>query len=202
MKAAPAPGWVVILNGAPRSGKTSIAEALVEIGGREWVIHGVDAAMAATPTELLPGIGLRPGGERPDLEAQLPEMFDEMYAEVARLAGSGRNVAVDVGHYDDYSTSLGILSRVREWLEGIPTLFVGVRCDLDVVLRRRDRSGAGYVGSMEDGSAPGAVVRWQSAVHDPGDYNLEVDTTSWSPADCATQILAVLDSSTESGSTS
>jgi chloramphenicol 3-O phosphotransferase len=119
-------------------------------------------------------------------------LFEEMYGEVARLARIGMNVAVDVGHHDDYSASLRIVDRVGEWLAGIPTLWVGVRCDLDVIMRRRDRSGDGYVGSGDDGSVPDPVLRWEQAVHDPGDYDLEVDTSQWSAADCAAAILAEL----------
>jgi chloramphenicol 3-O phosphotransferase len=69
------------------------------------------------------------------------------------------NVAVDVGHHDDYRTSLGILAQVVRWLDGIPTLRVGVRCDIDEIMRRRDRSGGGYLGSTGDGSIPAPVRR-------------------------------------------
>jgi len=186
------PGWVVILNGTPRSGKTSIARSLDTVDGRAWVNHGVDAVMAATPEHLLPGIGLRPGGERPDLEPELLPMFAAMYAEVARLARDGMNVAVDVGHHDDYSTSLGILDRVGDWLGDLPTLWVGVRCDIDEIMRRRDESGGAYLGSTDDGSIPAPVLRWQDAVHEPGDYDLEVDTTDASADDCAGVIVARL----------
>ena len=184
-------GSVVILNGAPRSGKSSIAAALVASGG-VWVNHGVDAAMAATPPELQPGIGLRPGGERPDLEVHLPEMFGAMYEEVAQLARSGLNVVVDVGHHDDYSVPLGIVGRVEEWLAGIPTMWVGVRCDLDEIMRRRAASGGAYLAPAPDGSVPEPVLRWQRAVHEPGDYDLELDTTHRSAEECAAAIRAVI----------
>jgi len=59
-------GRIVLLNGAPRAGKSSIARALQARG--DWLALGVDAMMAMTPERLLPGIGLRPGGEKPELE--------------------------------------------------------------------------------------------------------------------------------------
>ena len=40
-----------------------------------------------------------------------------------------------------------------------------------------------------------AVERWQSAVHDPMDYDLELDTSSLSPAQCADAIVARLSGS-------
>ena len=71
---------MVILNGVPRSGKSSIALALVEAQPGVWINHGVDASMAATPDGLLPGIGLRPGGERPDLEPDVERLYREIRA--------------------------------------------------------------------------------------------------------------------------
>jgi chloramphenicol 3-O phosphotransferase len=62
------PGQVVILNGPPRSGKSLIAGAIQDHLAGVWVNLGVDTAMRATPARLAPGIGLRPGGERPELE--------------------------------------------------------------------------------------------------------------------------------------
>ncbi len=70
LTATPGPGTVVVLNGTPRSGKSSIAAALQESSGADalWLNLGVDAFAGVTPRQLRPGIGLRPGGERPDLE--------------------------------------------------------------------------------------------------------------------------------------
>lgn len=118
-------------------------------------------------------------------------MFEGLYAQVARLARSGLNVAVDVGHHDGYSAPLGISERVGEWLAGIPTLWVGVRRDLDEIMRRRAASGPGYVAGSADGSVPEPVLRWQREVHDPGDYDLEVDTTARTAVECAEVIRAV-----------
>jgi chloramphenicol 3-O phosphotransferase len=182
-------GWVVILNGAPRSGKTSIARALIEAKPGTWANHGVDEAMKHTPPELLPGIGLRPGGERPDLEPEIPRLFESMYAEVAALARRGVNVAVDVGHHDDYSEPLGIRGMVGEWLTGLPVFWVGVRCPIAVVLERRAASDPEvYVQGARDG-VPAPVVRWQESVHAWGEYDLEIDTSMVPSGIAASRIL-------------
>ena len=82
---------------------------------------GVDAfSEYVIPEQLRPGIGLRPGGERPDLEEQLPVLFDALYAAVIGVSRLGLHVVVDVGHHDDYSTPLGILGRVARQLAGSP----------------------------------------------------------------------------------
>ena len=42
-------GRLVILNGAPRAGKSSIARALQQLAAVPWINLGVDVVMAATP---------------------------------------------------------------------------------------------------------------------------------------------------------
>ena len=54
------PGQIVVLNGAPRSGKSSIAAAVQDAFDGVWVNLGVDVARAMTPPRFQPGIGLRP----------------------------------------------------------------------------------------------------------------------------------------------
>ena len=62
-------GQIVVLNGIPRSGKSSIVAAIQEIFDGPWMNLGVDTFKErVTPKRYSPGIGLRPGGERPDLE--------------------------------------------------------------------------------------------------------------------------------------
>lgn len=191
------PGTIVVLNGAPRSGKSSIARSMQGTADGVWLHLGVDAFSASiTPARLLPGIGLRPGGERPDLEGYVPVLFDALYGSVVALSGLGLHVVVDVGHHDDYSRPLGILGRVARRLSGLPAYFIGVRCPVETIMRRRDAVEPGregrYVRSGPDGAIPAAVLRWQRAVHDPGVYDLEVDTSVRSPEECATAIRARL----------
>jgi chloramphenicol 3-O phosphotransferase len=54
------PRQIVILNGAPRSGKSSIATAIQETFDGLWLNLGVDGFMRMTPRLYQPGIGLRP----------------------------------------------------------------------------------------------------------------------------------------------
>ncbi len=185
------PGRVVILNGAPRSGKSSIAAALSRLSDQAFTNLGVDVVMESTAADLLPGIGLRPGGERPDLEAHIVQTYASMYDEIAVLSRDGGNVVVDVGHHDRYSRPLGILADAARRLEGVPVLMVGVRCPIEVIVERR-AAGGGYLSRDPDGSIAAPVRRWQEAVHDPGIYDLEVDTSVLTPDECAAVILACL----------
>jgi chloramphenicol 3-O phosphotransferase len=190
------PGTIVVLNGTPRSGKSRIAGALQESSDSLWLNFGVDAMAEVTPARLRPGIGLRPGGERPDLEDGVVTLFEALYSAVAAWSRADMHVVVDVGHHDDYSKPLGILTRTAHRLQGLPAYFIGVRCPVEVVVARRDATpdgggghGGRYVTSEPDGSIPDVIFRWERAVHNPGTYDLEVDTSTASPLECATAIL-------------
>ena len=183
----PAPGQIVILNGAPRAGKSSIAAAIQDTFEGLWLNLGVDRWMQMTPARYQPGIGLRPGGERPDLEPVVVILYHALYQSIAAHSRLGINVVVDVGHHDAYSVPLGILPSCARLLEGLPALLVGVRCPLEVILERRRATG------WDAGMAPGdpvppPIIRWQTEVHNPGIYDLEVDTSVLTPVECATAI--------------
>lgn len=179
------PGQIVILNGVPRSGKSSIAAVIQETFDGVWMNLGVDRFMQMTPPRLLPGIGLRPGGERPDLEPLIVTLYLAMYESIAAHSRLGLNVVVDVGHHDAYAVPRGILPQCARRLSGLPVLFVGVRCPLDVIMARR-RATWGSGGA--DASAPPPIHLWQRAVHTPGIYDLEVDTSVLSADACAAAI--------------
>jgi chloramphenicol 3-O phosphotransferase len=183
------PGQIIILNGAPRSGKSSIAAAIQETFDGVWMNLGVDAYASMTPPRLRPGIGLRPGGERPDLEAFVPGLYAALYDSIAAHSRLGLNVVADVGHHDAYSTPLNILPQCARRLAGLPVLFVGVRCPIAVILQRRAGAAEGaYVIASAQDPIPQPVRLWQEEVHKPGIYDLEVDTSLLTPQACAEAI--------------
>lgn len=184
-------GRIVILNGVPRAGKSSIARALPGVLPGHWVNLGVDRMNAQLPKAMLPGIGLRPGGERPELEPTVVRLFAELYDEIADRALAGEDVVADVGHHDGYSRPLGILAASARRLSGLPVLFVGVRCPIETIMARRnaDPQGRFYVGGE---GVPEPVRRWQEAVHRPGIYDLEVDSSAMTPEQCAAVIASAL----------
>ncbi|MET3897798.1 chloramphenicol 3-O phosphotransferase [Devosia sp. UYZn731] len=180
-------GQIVILNGAPRAGKSSIAAAIQASLNGTWINLGVDTYAKATPPQLMPGIGLRPGGERPDLEAFVPILYAALYDSIAAHARLGLNVVADFGHHDDYSRPLRILPDCARRLAGLNVLFVGVFCPLDVIMARRNANPQNGLYATGE-TPPPPVLRWQEAVHVPGIYDLTVDTATTSPEHCAAAI--------------
>ncbi len=182
----PPPGSIVLLNGPPRAGKSSIAKVIQDAFPGVWINLGVDVYMKAIPDKYQPGIGLRPGGERPDLEPLIISMYEALYGAIAAHSRLGLNIVADVGHHDAYSVPLRILPRCAALLQGLPTLFVGVHCPLDAVMERRI---ATWGQKREaDGSIPGPVERWQKAVHEGRAYDMELDTYALGPEACAALI--------------
>lgn len=194
--AATLPGMAVVLNGAPRSGKSSIASAIQRMSREPWMNLGADRFIEITPERLRPGIGLRPagiagrpGGERPDLEPLIPIMYDALYASIAVHLRLGLNVVTDVAHHDDYATLSGILYKCAGRLEGLRTYFVGVRCPAEIVWQRRKDTWLREQDLPDDTPVPELVRIWDREVHQPGIYDLVVDTSRSSAETCAGMIL-------------
>lgn len=185
-------GQIIVLNGTPRAGKSSIAAAIQEGFDGVWMNLGLDKFKKATPERFQPGIGLRPGGERPDLEPLVKTLYLALYESIAAHSRLGVNVVVDATHHDHYSQPLGILRDCARVVSDLPVLFVGVRCPLDVIMQRRIATwGSGY---NADGSVPAPVRRWQVAVHRSHSYDINVDTSLADPKECAALIATRLTS--------
>ncbi|MFD1673233.1 chloramphenicol phosphotransferase CPT family protein [Alicyclobacillus fodiniaquatilis] len=186
MSQADKPGQIVILNGTPRAGKTSIATVIQNTFEGVWMNLGGSQFKKMTPERYQPGIALRPGGERPDLEPLIVTLYQAMYESIASHSRLGINVVVDVWHHDEYSVPREILPKCVQILKDLPVLFVGLRCPIEVIMERRIATwNAGYT---DDGSVPKPVMLWQQAVHVPGIYDMEFDTSVISSEACADMI--------------
>jgi chloramphenicol 3-O phosphotransferase len=195
-------GQIVILNGVPRSGKTSIAQVIQETFPGIWMNVGVDAHIKCTPPAFRPGAGLRPqrrtsaatvAGRVPveTLEQYVPVFYAALYESVAAHARLGLSVVMDVGHHDAYSRPLGILPDCAKRLAGLPVLFVGVRCPIDVLWARREATWGQVRGEVDD-SVRDSVHLGVDAVHAHGGYDLELDTSVLNPGECADLIRTLL----------
>ena len=183
-------GRIVILNGPPRSGKSSIARAMQKHLPGHWINLGVDAQNASLPDALLPGIGLRPGGERPDLEPAVQRLYQALYLSIAAHAQAGFDVVVDVGHHDAYSRPLSILPACARLLAGHDALFVGLRCPIEIIMARRNAGPDGLY--LKGETVPPPVQLWQDAVHGHGIYDLELDSGTLTPPEAVAAIAGLL----------
>ncbi len=172
---------IVVLNGTPRAGKSSIAAVLQEVLDGVWVNLGVDVSRRATPPRAQPGIGLRPGEPDHPAAAVAPLLWSALWESIAAHERLGLNVVADVGLHDAAAAADG-----ARRLAGLTVLFVGVRCPADVAIARRAEAG-GYATDLP------TVERWDSEVH-RWDYDLEVDTSLATPRECAEAIAGRLDS--------
>ena len=188
-------GQIVILNGAPRAGKSSIVRVIQDTFEGVWMNLGVDVfARGVTPKRYQPGIGLRPGpgpgfgGDAPELEPLVPTFYAALYGSIAVHSRLGLNVVTDIGHHGAIHPE--VLPKCARQLAGLPVLFVGVRCPVEEIMKRRNQAGpeGGYVVGTDDEPVPPPVVLWQEEVHKPGIYDLEVDTSLLSAKDCAEEI--------------
>lgn len=119
-------------------------------------------------------------------------LYGALFEAVAAHARRGFDVAADVGLHESYSKPLAILSSCARQLQGLPVLFVGVRCPLAVIWQRRKESWGQDVVTAHH-SLRTAVERWQDAVHASVEYDLEVDSsifTPWQSADLIASRLA------------
>lgn len=186
------PGQVVILNGPPRAGKSSIAAAIQDTFDGVWLNLGVDVFIRATPPRLRPGVGLRPGpgpqrgGERRELVEVLPALVAGWFESIATHSRLGLNVVVDAGLHRAIDPTL--LEGAARRLGGLPVLFVGVHCPIEEIMRRRADAGPDrYAQATDETPVPPPAALWQEAVHEHR-YDLEVDTSVLTPEECATRI--------------
>lgn len=188
------PGRVVILNGAPRAGKSSIARELQRDSSADWLVMGVDHFMSALPRQLQPGFGLRPDRHRPASQAKVeqavPGLLRAAYASIAAHALEGFNIVADFGHHDAYSQSFGLLRQCAASLRGLDAWLVAVDCPLEEILRRRRATGFDPPDAPDN---PWARA-WQIEVHSHAIYDLRLDTSLLPPVECAARILRLVSS--------
>lgn len=165
-------GTILLLNGTSSSGKSSIAGELL----RRWptpafrlAVDDLNAMRAKAQTLALDGEAL---------DTVLRRTRAGFHRAVAGMAEAGNDVIMDHVLSEPWR-----LADCLELFRPYSVIFVGVHCQLTELNRREAARG-----DRPSGVAAGQI----NAVHRHGDYDVEVDTTHHSAADCATQILDAL----------
>ena len=167
-----ASGTMIFLNGASSSGKTSIAKVLQEILNEPYLHVALDAFFDMMPARYV--IGDDPWA----VTDPAGRMISGFHGAIAALAAAGNNVIVD-----HVLLEIAWVRECAALLAPFRSVFVGVHCSLAELERREAVRADRSIG----------LARFQHArVHAHHLYDLEVDTSTQSPEECAGRISAYL----------
>jgi chloramphenicol 3-O phosphotransferase len=187
---APAPGHIIFLNGTSSAGKTTLARALQDALSEPFLRVGIDDFFGMVPGRF---VGAHPPADQmfeivvPDGNDRLPywrigpwghRMIAGMHRTIAALSLTGNNVVVDTVLWVD-----GWLADAAEALRGLPVLAVQVYVPLEVAEQREMARGDRTPGTARDG---------YDVVYAPAPYDLRLDTSQLSTAQCVERILSAL----------
>jgi chloramphenicol 3-O phosphotransferase len=174
---------VIYLNGTSSAGKSSIARALQGMLDDLYLHVSLDVFMQMVPPhgwDREGGMVIAPLKEGEGLQFEFgplcQTLFSGFHRSLTALASAGNNLIVD-----DVLMERRWLREAVEALTSHEVCFVGVRCPVEVAEEReRTRSNRAI------GTARGQYNQVQ--MH--GIYDVEVDTSILTPAECAQRILA------------
>lgn len=191
-----APGTIIVLNGCPSVGKTSIAKAIQRTFEAPYLHVGIDlfwlqifpwewTGAATDGVQEVPVEGAWPPKIMQTAQPFGNFVISGLHHTVAALARMGHNVVVDHVLTD----ARYVADIVTVW-QSFPVWLVGVSCPLETihqrVAARTDRSWPSYL----------PMVNWmfeEAHKHTRGIYDLEVDASQLTPDECALQIKQVLE---------
>ena len=165
---------VIVLNGGSSSGKTTIAARLQELLPDAWQRFGIDDLVDALPVDA--GISFGEHGEV-EIDERFRQLETAWMSGIGAMARAGARVIVD----DVFLGGAASQERTRAHLAGLDVLWVGVHCEPSVAAAREAAQGDRIAGM----AASQATI-----VHEGVAYDLEVDTTSTPPIECARVIAA------------
>jgi chloramphenicol 3-O phosphotransferase len=168
-------GKIILINGTSSSGKTSIVRALQDRLTEPYLEAGLDKFIWMLPRRYLDrplwddvlGLAVTAGAAGHQLVAG-------MHRTILALSETGINVIAD-----HVLVEPAWLAECAQLFSDPPALLVGVRCPL-AVLEERERS--------RKNRTLGQARAQFEAVHAHGLYDVEVDTSISTPAECAAQI--------------
>lgn len=186
-------GNIILLNGTSSSGKSTLAHALQELLGQSYFHLDLDLFQKTWhPDFLIYSDGDNPASTegflavfREDALAEIrigPAGFrfmDGMFRAIAGWASAGDNIIVDGAIYHPQ-----VLRAAVQALYTFPILFVGIQCPLEVAEQWEQIRG---------NRARGGARTFHDLVHAHGIYDLEVDTSPFTPAECAQIVKAAMD---------
>ena len=188
-------GRIILLNGSSSAGKTTLAITLQQLLPDPWHHIALDQfrdglggryrGLNSPPgTPGAQGLNVVPVARSNQLVTEVrfgdlgKQVLRGMRRAIAAFAREGNNVIID-----DLMFEPGFLFDYVEALKEFDVLFVGVRCPIDVVNARE---------AKRPGRFPGTATSHFDQVHRECVYDIEVDTGSAKPPECAELIIARL----------
>lgn len=174
---------VIVLNGGSSAGKSTLATLLQEQLAGTWLTLGVDDlihALSHGPTDTTAGGTLEFRSDGSIVVAEAFRRAERAWFEgLGAMARAGTGVVVDEVFLDGGQGQ----GRLAAALQGIAVVWVGVRCDPDVAEAREIQRDDRFRGLARDQAA---------RVHEGVRYDLIVDTTTSTAAQCAAVVMAGL----------
>ncbi|THA24793.1 chloramphenicol phosphotransferase CPT [Streptomyces sp. RKND-216] len=165
---------IIVVNGGSSSGKTGITRCLQSVLPQPWISLGVDDLIEALPARMMQsdgGVELGKDGEV-EVGSDFREAESAWTAGIAAMARAGGRIIID----DVFLGGKESQDRLRERLEGLDVLWVGVRCDPEVAAGREIARGD---------RVPGMAASQAEKVHKDVVYDVEVDTSHTESVECA-----------------
>ncbi|XOV88530.1 MAG: chloramphenicol phosphotransferase CPT family protein [Pseudomonadota bacterium] len=184
-------GKIIFLNGTSSAGKTTLAHALQEVLAEPYLHMALDQFRDGMPARFR-GLNSPAGtdGDRglnviPVTDVDRPytlvrfgetgqRILRGMRRAIAALVREGNNVIID-----DIILEPSFLEDYLAVFAGLSVYFVGVMCPV-AVIGERERS--------RPGRFPGTARGHLDVCHAHGIYDIEVDTSAASPAECASLV--------------
>jgi chloramphenicol 3-O phosphotransferase len=154
-------GKIILISGTSSSGKSTLAKGLQQSLPEPFLHLQLDSYIGMLP--------------RTDDVEMFQRMVRGLNRSIAVMSEEGNNLLVDHVLIDN-----AWLSQLLELLGGRHVLFVGLHCHLDE-LERRER--------MRDAGRQGFARQQLGSIHQGKTYDLEIDTSVLSPAECVAQVL-------------
>lgn len=161
---------ILFLNGTSSAGKTTVARAFQKLWHDPVLYASIDSFIFMFADHVLKNDELR--------KVALWPLISAFNKSLPNIAATGFPVIIDY-----VMESRVWLDECLESLQDYEVYFIGVKCPLEELERREIARGDRQIG----------FARWQhERVHCYGPYDLEIDTSTHSPEECATQLRDLL----------
>lgn len=184
-------GRIIFLNGTSSSGKTTLAHQLQEILPQAWLHIALDQFRDGLPpryrglnapkgSDGFLGLNVVPTQKGNNWYTEIcfgevgKTMLKGMRRAIAVMAESGNNIIID-----DVLLEPEFLEDYLTVFEHLRIYFVGVRCPKPELDKRE---------GTRPGRFPGTATGHFEICHQHGIYDIEVDTSAYTPLECASKV--------------